>query len=52
MGLETERVHPTRFACEKAFMVGALMFISDPTVNREKRWKKRRRLARQGIHRS
>jgi len=42
MSLETETVHPTRFASEKALMVDTLVFIGDPTVNGEKRQKKRR----------
>jgi hypothetical protein len=37
MSLETEMVHPTWLASKKTHMVGALVFISDPTVNGEKR---------------
>jgi hypothetical protein len=52
MSLETEVVHPTRLACKKAFMIGALMFIDNATVNGEERREKRRSIFRCRILRS
>ena len=40
MSFETEPIHTTRLASDKPFVIFSLVFISDPTVNREERWKK------------
>ncbi len=40
MCFEAEPIRATRLADEKAFMIGTVMFIRDPTINREERRKK------------
>jgi hypothetical protein len=40
MSFETESIHAARLASEKSFVIFSLIFISDPTVDREERWKK------------
>ena len=40
MCFKAEPINATRLAGEKAFMIGAFVFISDPTINREERRKK------------
>jgi hypothetical protein len=40
MSFETEPIHAARLASEKSFVIFSLIFISDPTVDREERWKK------------
>ncbi len=50
MGLKAEAVCPTRFASEKAFVIGPLVLKDDPTVNKEK-GQKERRMCRQRISR-
>ncbi len=40
MGFETEPIHAARLASEEPFVISAVVFISDSTVNREERRKK------------
>ena len=40
MGFKTEPKHTARLASEEPFVISAVVFISDPTVNREERRKK------------
>ena len=40
MGFEAEPIHTASLASEEPFVIGAVVFISDPAVNREERRKK------------
>ena len=41
VGLKTGTIRPTRFAREKALVIGPIVFIGNPTVDGEK-WRKER----------
>jgi hypothetical protein len=45
VGLKTETIRPTRFAREKALVIGPIMFIGNPTIDGEK-WRKERQMCR------
>ena len=40
MSFETEPIHTARLLSEKRFVIFSLVFISNPNVNIEGRWKK------------
>ena len=40
MGFKTEPIHTARLASEESFVISAVVFVGDPTVNREERRKK------------
>ncbi len=48
VGLNTEAIHPTRFAREKALVIYPFMFIGNPTVDGQK-WRKERRVFRRRL---
>ena len=40
MGFKTEPIHTARLASEESFVINTVVFVGDPTVNREERRKK------------